>query len=300
MRKFKQICSNIIIGILLLCSVTGIKVNAATVDLGKIPEYTSEASISVNSNKPYFTAADKKIKSFETYSSLDKLGRCGVAYAEISQDIMPTEKRGDIGMVKPSGWHTVKYSCITDRYLYNRCHLIAYELAGENANVKNLTTGTRYLNIEGMLPYENEVTEYVKKTDNHVLYRVTPIFQKNELVVRGVLMEAYSVEDSGKGIQFCKYCYNVQPGVTINYATGDSKETGTSTTVSQKKTTQNSTVTVQSSSGNYVLNKNSKKIHTPSCSAVPKISKKNKEYSNKSISELESEGYTPCKMCNPQ
>lgn len=148
----------------------------------------------------------------------------GVAYANISIETMPTEERGEIGMIKPAGWHTVKYpEVIEDRYLYNRCHLIGYQLAGENANEKNLITGTRYLNVKGMLPYENEVASYVKKTGNHVMYRVTPYFKGNNLVADGVLMEAYSVEDSGVGVCFCIYAYNVQPGIDIDYATGDSK-----------------------------------------------------------------------------
>ena len=160
--------------------------------------------------------------AFENYSDLDSLGRCGVAYANICRDIMPTEERGKIGMIKPSGWHTVKYDVIKDRYLYNRCHLIGYQLAGENANPKNLITGTRYLNVEGMLPFENLVADYVNNTGNHVLYRVTPMFSGSNLVANGVLIEAKSVEDNGGGILFNVYCYNVQPGVGINYENGDS------------------------------------------------------------------------------
>lgn len=189
-----------------------------------IPPYSGYAFVEVNGNVPYFSDSDKeRTDVFETYSNLDSLGRCGVAYANICKEIMPTEARGAIGSVKPTGWHTVKYNDIIDgNYLYNRCHLIGYQLAGENANTKNLITGTRYLNVVGMLPLENAVDDYVDSTGNHVIYRVTPMFTGNELVARGVLMEAYSVEDGGNGIQFCYYCYNVQPGIGIDYATGES------------------------------------------------------------------------------
>ena len=198
---------------------------SANFSLENIPEFNEkDAYVEVNDNIPYFTDEDKtRTDAFENYSDLDDLGRCGVAYASICKELMPTEERGSIGQVKPTGWHTVRYDdLISDKYLYNRCHLIGFQLAGENANEKNLITGTRYLNITGMLPFENEVTDYVKQSKNHVLYRVTPIFKTNELVARGVLMEAYSVEDQGEGIQFCVYCYNNQPGITIDYATGDS------------------------------------------------------------------------------
>ena len=160
--------------------------------------------------------------SFEEYSDLDNLGRCGVAMASVGQDIMPTEERGSIGQIKPAGWHTVKYDCVDGKYLYNRCHLLGYQLTGENANERNLITGTRYLNVDGMLPFENMVADYVMETGNHVMYRVTPIYTGNNLVADGVLMEGYSVEDQGEGITFCVYVYNVQPGVRIDYATGDS------------------------------------------------------------------------------
>ena len=179
--------------------------------------------VSINNNIPYFSDADKsRTDAFETYSDLDSLGRCGVAYANICKELMPTEKRGAIGSVKPSGWQSVKYDNVDGKYLYNRCHLIGFQLAGENANEKNLITGTRYLNIQGMLPFENMVTDYVKETGNHVLYRVTPVFEGDNLVASGVLMEGYSVEDKGDGILFCIYAYNAQPGISIDYATGKS------------------------------------------------------------------------------
>lgn len=201
--------------------------NNSYVSLDAIPAYDGKAYVAVNNNEPFFTDSDMITTAFENYSDLDSLGRCGVAYANICKDIMPTEERGKIGMIKPSGWHTVKYDVIKDRYLYNRCHLIGYQLAGENANPKNLITGTRYLNVEGMLPFENLVADYVNNTGNHVLYRVTPMFSGSNLVANGVLIEAKSVEDNGGGILFNVYCYNVQPGVGINYENGDSWLDGT-------------------------------------------------------------------------
>lgn len=193
-----------------------------TYSLDSIPDYSGSPYVTVNDNQPYFSEADLTTTSFESYSELDGLGRCGVAYACVSTDTMPTEERGSIGQIKPTGWHTVKYNCVDGKYLYNRCHLIGYQLTAENANEKNLITGTRYLNVDGMLPFENMVADYIKETDNHVLYRVTPIFDGDNLVASGVLMEAESVEDKGDGICFCVFCYNVQPGVTIDYATGES------------------------------------------------------------------------------
>ena len=189
-----------------------------------ISEYSGNPYVELNGNLPYFTDEELTTTAFELYSELDSLGRCGPAYANVCKEIMPTEERGSIGMVKPTGWHTVKYDCIADRYLYNRCHLIGYQLAGENANEKNLITGTRYLNVDGMLPFENEVADYVNDTDNHVLYRVTPVFSGDNLLASGVIIEAKSVEDNGAGVQFNVYCYNVQPGISIDYTTGESWE----------------------------------------------------------------------------
>lgn len=187
-----------------------------------LPEYTGSPYIIVNDNVPFFTEADMTTSSFEEYGELDSLGRCSTAYANVGKDLMPTQKRGSIGSVKPTGWQTVKYDSVDGKYLYNRCHLIGYQLTAENANKQNLITGTRYLNVDGMLPFENMVADYIKETNNHVLYRVTPIFTGDELVARGVLMEAESVEDKGEGILFNVYCYNVQPGIVIDYATGES------------------------------------------------------------------------------
>ena len=198
--------------------------NSSSYDMSSIPEFNGkDAYVVLNNNEPNFTKEDMTTKSFEKYSKLDNLGRCGVAFANVGKDIMPTEERGSIGQVKPSGWQTIKYDIVDGKYLYNRCHLIGYQLTGENANRENLVTGTRYLNIDGMLDFENDIADYVKKTGSHVLYRVTPIFQGSELVCRGVQMEALSVEDNGKGIKFNVFAYNAQPGVEIDYSTGKSK-----------------------------------------------------------------------------
>lgn len=191
--------------------------------LEDIPEYSGNPYVEINGNVPYFTEDDYSYESYEYYSELDYLGRCTEAVAIIGKDIMPTEERGKIGQVKPSGWQIAKYDWIDGKYLYNRCHLIGFQLTGENANEKNLITGTRYLNVDGMLPFENMVAQYVEDTDNHVLYRVTPIFSENNLLADGVVMEALSMEDNGEGICFNVYCYNVQPGISIDYTTGKSK-----------------------------------------------------------------------------
>ena len=197
-------------------------ISEEAVSLYEIPAYSGDAYAVINENVPFFTDKEITDQSYESYSALDMYGRCGVTIACIGQDIMPTEERGAIGMIKPSGWHTVKYDIVDGKYLYNRCHLIGYQLSGENANEKNLITGTRYLNVVGMLPFENEVADYVEETGNHVMYRVTPIFEGNNLVASGVEMEALSVEDNGQGVCFHVYVYNVQPGITIDYATGES------------------------------------------------------------------------------
>lgn len=195
----------------------------AVISPEEIPPFSGTPYVEINGNMPYFEESDYTTESFENYSELDALGRCGTAYANVGIDIMPTEERGEIGSVKPSGWHTVKYDCVDGKYLYNRCHLIGYQLTGENANEKNLITGTRYMNVEGMLPFENAVDDFVEATNHHVLYRVTPVYEGDNLVAGGVLMEGWSVEDKGRGICFCVYVYNCQPGVEINYATGESR-----------------------------------------------------------------------------
>ena len=266
--------------------------------LDSLPAYSGTPYVAVNNNVPVFDDADKTTVSFERYSDLDSLGRCGTAYANIGQDLMPTADRESISSVKPTGWNSVKYDFVDGKNLYNRCHLIAFQLAGENANEKNLITGTRYFNVDGMLPFENMVADYVKETNNHVLYRVTPIFDGDNLVASGVLMEAESVEDDGEGISFCVYCYNVQPGVTIDYATGSSSADQTDTTADQNQAdTQVSGAAGET--GTYVLNTNSMKFHLPSCSSVAKIKDKNKQEYTGSRDDLISRGYTPCSICNP-
>ncbi len=205
-------------------------VNAANTVIGNIPEYSGTPYVEIDNSEPNFDNSDITTLAFETYSDLDDLGRCGVAYANICNEIMPTEDREDIGSVEPTGWHSVKYDCVEGKYLYNRCHLIGFQLAGENANEHNLITGTRYMNVDGMLPFENMVDDYVEETDNHVLYRVTPDFEGDNLVADGVQIEAYSVEDNGEGICYNVYCYNVQPGITIDYATGKSRLAAVSST----------------------------------------------------------------------
>ena len=190
--------------------------------LENIPAYNGEAYVYLNDNVPTFTDEEKTLESFEYYSPLDNLGRCGVAFANVSKDTMPTEERESIGQIKPTGWHTVKYDIVSGKYLYNRCHLIGYQLTGENANAKNLITCTRYMNATTMLQFETEVASYIEETKNHVLYRVTPYFEGDNLVATGVQMEAYSIEDNGE-LQFNVFVYNVEPGIKIDYATGDSK-----------------------------------------------------------------------------
>ena len=201
-----------------------------SVSLGEIPEFSGEPFVILNNNEPLFTSDDYTTQSYEHYEDLDALNRCTMTMACIGRDLMPTEERGSIGQVKPTGWVTAKYDFVDGKYLYNRCHLIGFQLSGENANEQNLITGTRYMNTKGMLPFENMVADYVKETGNHVLYRVTPIFEGSELVARGVQIEALSMEDNGAGICFNVYVYNVQPGIIIDYATGHSRLDGTPAT----------------------------------------------------------------------
>lgn len=262
-----------------------------TVTVGTSTE-AEKAYCEVDGNVPGFSEDELVTEAFENYSDLDSLGRCGVAYANICKELMPTEERGEIGMVKPSGWHTVKYSDRIDgNYLYNRCHLIGYQLAGENANEKNLITGTRYLNVTGMLPFENEVADYVESTGNHVLYRVTPVFDGDNLVASGVQMEAESVEDKGAGVLFNVYVYNVQPGVIIDYATGDSEaDPGYGVPGDDSDTANEDT---------YIVNTNTGKFHKPSCRSVKQMKESNKSERTTTRDELIAEGYEPCKNCNP-
>ena len=258
-----------------------------SVSLDSIPEYSGDPYVVVNNNVPFFSKEDLKAEVFESYGDLDSLGRCTVAYSMVGTETMPTEERGSIGQVKPTGWHAVKYDNVDGKYLYNRCHLIGYQLTAENANVNNLITGTRYLNVQGMLPFENLTADYIKETGNHVLYRVTPVFEGDNLVASGVLMEGESVEDDGEAIQFCVYVYNVQPGIIIDYATGDSRlDDGTG------GSSQNARKT-------YVLNTNSKTFHKPDCGSVGKIKDSNKQTFVGTREEAIKNGYSPCKSCNP-
>ena len=257
-------------------------------ELTDIPAYAGNSFVILDDNKPAFSKKDReRTDAFETYSDLDELGRCGVAYANICKELMPTEERGAIGMVKPTGWHTVKYDNVEGKYLYNRCHLIGYQLAGENANEKNLITGTRYLNVTGMLKFEDLVADYVNETNYHVLYRVTPVFEGDNLVASGVEMEAYSVEDKGEGVSFHVFLYNVQPGITIDYATGESWLDDSKTTEDNEKTL------------NYVLNTNTHKFHKGNCESVRDIAGSNKEVYTGNREDLINMGYEPCKRCKP-
>lgn len=258
--------------------------NNRSFSIDNIPSFSDSPYVIINGNVPYFADEELTTKSYEQYGELDKLGRCTVAIASVGKDLMPTEERGNIGSVKPTGWQVAKYDWVDGKYLYNRCHLIGFQLTGENANKRNLITGTRYMNVQGMLPFENMIADYIKETGNHVLYRVTPIFEGNNLVASGVLMEAKSVEDDGDGIEFNVYCYNVQPGVEIDYATGKSSGANLDSNEEEYK---------------YILNTNSKKFHEPTCSGVNNISDKNKDEYTGSRSMLMLQGYEPCGNCNP-
>ena len=253
-----------------------------------VPAFSGEPYVVINDNVPEFSDEDMTTDAYEYYSQLDALKRCGYVMACVGKELMPTEDRGSIGQVKPSGWQTVKYDFVDGKYPYNRCHLIGFQLTGENANECNLITGTRYLNVEGMLPFENMVADYIKETGNHVLYRVTPVFDGENLVARGVQMEALSVEDDGGGICFNIYAYNNQPGVTIDYTTGES-------TLSDVQDTADTT-TVSTA---YILNNSSKKFHTPDCKQGLDMKPENKEDYTGSRDSLLEKGYTPAGCCKP-
>ncbi|MDO4555897.1 MAG: DNA/RNA non-specific endonuclease [Lachnospiraceae bacterium] len=259
-------------------------------NIDEIPEYTGEPYVIINDNNPDFSSSELTEESYEEYGELDELGRCQTAIANIGEDLMPTEERGKIGQVKPTGWHTVKYDNIDGMYLYNRCHLIGYQLTGENANEENLITGTRYMNVDGMLPFEDMTADYIEETGNHVLYRVTPVYEGDNLVVSGVQMEAESVEDEGEGICYNVFVYNVQPGISIDYETGESEEADEDTAVAL---TEDKTETT------YILNTNTKKYHLPSCSSVKETKEKNRKEYTGTKEELEKEGYEPCGRCKP-
>lgn len=256
--------------------------------------YDGKPYVVINDNDPDFTDADMTTTSFERYGELDGLGRCTTAFANIGKDLMPAEKRGPIGEVKPTGWQTAKYDNVDGKYLYNRCHLIGYQLTGENANEKNLITGTRYLNVDGMLPFENMVADYIKETNNHVLYRVTPVFSGDNLVASGVQMEAESVEDNGDGILFNVYCFNAQTGIAIDYATGDSHKDDSIVADASKSTTA-----AEANVQTYVLNTNTKKFHKESCNSAKSMDASNKKIYTGSRQEIIDMGYEACGVCKP-
>ncbi len=277
-----------------------------------VPPYDGVPSVKINDDKPFFDKSALTLEPFENYSKRDELGRCGAAYANVCRELMPTETRGVIGSIHPTGWHTVKYAGIEGNYLYNRCHLIAYRLTGENDNEDNLITGTRYMNVDGMQPYETQVSEYVESTGHHVHYRATPVFFDDDLLARGVLIEAQSVEDDK--IHFCRFCYNVQPGIIIDYSDGssngpefvgsDAEAPAESKGTSEAAPSRELPVVSPSkeSWGNvrtYILNTNTNKFHYPECESVPKIKDKNKEEVEATREEIIAQGYEPCQNCNP-
>lgn len=252
-----------------------------------IPEYSGSPYTVVNGNVPFFTAEEITTTAYEYYSERDSLGRCGEVHACLGKELFPTKKRGDISSVKPTGWHSVTYSIVEGGSLYNRSHLIAHKFTGQDANWENLITGTRYMNATGMDIFECQVYDYIKASGNHVMYRVTPIFENDELIARGVLMEGYSVEDGGAGVKYNAFCYNVQPGIEIDYATGESRLIESEGTTSALP------------DYTYVLNVKTKKFHLPTCSSVTSMSEKNKSYSSATREELLAQGYTACGSCKP-
>ena len=309
--------------VILVSSLYGCK---KKISVNDIPDYSGSAYVEINGNEPYFTDDEITTEAFERYSELDPLGRCGAAFACIGVEIMPTEPRGEIANVTPTGWeyggisNNNVYDCVEDGYVYNRCHLIGFQLAGENDNEKNLITGTRYMNIVGMLPFENQIAEYVKSTNNHVMYRVTPIFKGLDYVAQGVLMEALSVEDNGSGISFCIFAYNVQPGITIDYFTGvnvasgqplpevDTSEDDRNNQEASNSGSNSSNSSSSDSSGGaegdpsnytYLVNTNSKKFHLPGKSCGERISEENRLYFLGTREEAIENGYSPCGICNP-
>lgn len=285
----------------LLLSLTGCTVTVREADtvnadaeggrvkLPNAAQASGEPYQTVNNNKPDFLEEEITTESFEQYAQLDELGRCGAAFACVGTDLMPMEKRGNISRVKPTGWHSTRYDFIDGNNLYNRCHLIAYQLSGENANERNLITGTRYMNVSGMLPFEEQVGDYVRETGNHVMYRVTPVFTGDNLVADGVQMEALSVEDGGEGVSYNVYVFNIQPGVEIDYATGESRETG------QQDTSEDG----DGAGSSYVLNTNTMKFHLPDCGSIQKIQEENREDFTGDRQQLIERGYEPCGSCKP-
>jgi DNA-entry nuclease len=299
MKKFLKFIATVIV----LCAVVFFlreffpmeDPEAPSATLDGIPTFSGDPYVNIDEGQPGFTVDEITTTSYEHYSELDRLGRCGVVTACCGRDLMPTTDRGSISSVYPSGWEQAKYDFVDGSYLYNRCHLIGWQLTGEDANERNLITGTRYINIEGMLPFENMVADYIKETGNHVMYRVTPIYEGNNLVASGVQMEGYSVEDNGEGICFNVYCYNVQPGVEIDYATGISWLSGeTPPAVDKEPETEKAQLEAE---GTYVLNISSKRIHMPYCSSVEDMKPENrKDYTGETAPLLE-QGYTTCGSC---
>ena len=326
-RISQRLISLLTVLILLITLLCGCK---PIIGLDEIPDYSGKAYVEINGGEPFFTDDEITDVAFESYSPLDPLGRCGVAFACIGLELMPTEDRKDIASITPTGWeyggvsNNNSYDFIKDGYVYNRCHLIGFQLAGENDNERNLITGTRYMNIEGMLPFEDKIDDYVEETGNHVMYRVTPIYRGLDYVARGVLMEAYSVEDNGRGVKFCIYAYNVQPGVTIHYFTGvnvangeelpeidtdDGRDeianggsnNGEGGEGSENGGTDSGSNENQGTPDNcdYVLNVNSKKFHLPDSSCVDRIKEENRDYYLGTKDELVADGYSPCGICKP-
>ena len=278
-------------------------------NLSGVPAYSGAPYVVLNQNIPVFTTADLSYLPFESYSPLDSLGRCGETFACLGKELMPTGSRESIGQIRPSGWHTVRYDdLIPDKYLFNRCHLIGYQLTAENANERNLITGTRYMNVEGMEPVESVIANYIRRTGNHVLYRVTPVFDGTDLVATGVHLEALSEEDAGKGVKYNLFFYNVQPGIEIDYATGDSRRAAAAPAQPEADPaperdpgSEASQPGAQAETYTYIVNINpsSKKIHLPWCPSVAKMNEQNKWYTEWTLDQLLDAGYTRCKNCNP-
>lgn len=268
-----------------------------------IPSYSGQPSQAVNNNVPYFSEASKTTEKFEVYGELDDKGRVTGCFANVCKELMPTTKRESVTSVYPTGWVQKQYKGIDSGWLYNRCHLIGYQLTAQNANPRNLLTGTAYFNTSGMLPYEDKVANYVKATGNHVLYRATPWFEGNELLCRGLQIEAYSVEDAGKGISFNVFVFNVQPGVSINYATGESWQDTPAPTKTEDtpkaETTSKPSPAAPEKSQSFILNTNTKKAHLPGCSAIKTMKESNKQSFSGTPQQLIDKGYSPCKKCHP-
>lgn len=289
----------LLVGLLLACGAllpgcasearTPIAPIEQTFSLDAVPAFSGSPYVEIDGNEPSFSEAERELAAFEAYAPLDELGRCGTALAVVGPETMPTEERGSIGSVRPSGWHLVKYDIVDGAYLYNRCHLIAYRLAGENAYERNLITGTRFMNAQGMVPFEKQVADYASRTGNRVLYRATPVFEGADLVARGVHLEAESMEDDGAGVRFNVFVYNVQPGIEIDYATGESWLDGASA----------SSDGFDASRYAYILNTNTRRIHRPDCPSVEDMKAANREGFDGTREEAEARGFVPCGRCNP-